>query len=101
MQIDNWILVAPLPDDDEYKRGRGDERKDDDEVRFEPVFAPAFVENYLQRTEAEGDETKADVVDSGFAEFAAFEVGGILNQPRRKQHGNDSDGNIDEENPTP
>ncbi len=48
MQIDDGILVPPLPDDDEDQRGCGDQGEDEDEVGFEPIVALAFVEDNLQ-----------------------------------------------------
>ena len=57
MQINDWVLARPFPVNDEQQRRRRDERKGDDEVRFEPVIALAFVQNHLQRSEAEGNES--------------------------------------------
>jgi hypothetical protein len=53
MQVDDGILVPPLPEDHEDQRHHRDGAQPDDEVRFEPVFALPFVEDHLQRSQAE------------------------------------------------
>ncbi len=78
-----------------------DHGKNHDEVRFEPVVALAFVEDDLQRSQAERDKAEADVVDLGFAQLAAVEIWRILNQPRGEQDRKNADRNVDEENPAP
>src|ERR1700683_2389002 len=70
-------------------------------MRFEPIIALAFVEDNLQSSEAEGAEAKADVIDFGFAELAALQIRRVLNEPGSEEQGNDSDWNVDEENPAP
>src|ERR1019366_9804389 len=72
-----------------------------DEIRFEPVFALAFGEDHLQRSQAERDEAESGVVNVGFTQLAALEVRRILNQPRRQQERKNADRDIDEENPAP
>src|ERR1700690_4651658 len=101
MQVDDRILVPPFPEDDKDQRRSRDHSQPHDEMRFEPVFALTFVENYLQGSEAERDETEAGVVNAGFAQLPAFEVWRILNEPRRQQERKDADGDINEENPAP
>src|SRR5208282_4612501 len=101
MQIDDWILVLPLPENHKDQGDSGDEREDHNEVRFEPIIALPLVENNLQGSKAKGHEAEADVIDFGFTELAAPEIGRILNEPRGQENGNDSDGNVDEENPAP
>ena len=70
-------------------------------MRFEPIIALALIEDNLQSSQAEGNEAEADVIDFGFAELAALEIGRVLNEPRGQQQRKDADRNIDEENPAP
>src|SRR5258708_33011750 len=70
-------------------------------MRFEPVIALSFVEDHLQRSEAERDQTEPDVVDLRFAQLTALEVWRILNEPRCQQERKNADGDINEENPAP
>ena len=70
-------------------------------IRFEPVVALPFIEDHLQRSEAERDEAETRVVNASLTELAALEVGRILNKPRRQQERKNADRNIDEENPAP
>ncbi len=53
------------------------------------------------RSQAQGYEAETDVVDFGFAEFAAMEIWRVLNQARGEQQRDDSDRDVDEENPAP
>src|ERR1019366_7394364 len=101
MQIDDGVLVPPLPEDDEDQRHGRNHAQNDDKVRFEPVFALPFVEDNLQGSEAKRDETEPRVVDSRLFQLAALEVRRILDEPRRQQQRNNADGDIDEENPAP
>src|ERR1700730_4864987 len=101
MQIDDGILVVPLPENHkDQSRGR-DNRKHQDEMRFKPVLALTFIEDYLQRAQAQRNQTEPDVIDASFAQLAALQVGRILNQPLRQQKGDDAHRNVDEENPAP
>src|SRR5580658_7765759 len=70
-------------------------------MRFEPIIALTFVEDNLQSSQAQCHKTEADIVDLGFTELAALEIGRVLNEPRGQQEGNDPDRNIDEKNPAP
>src|SRR5258705_5862759 len=101
MQIDNRVLVLPLPEDDEDQRQGGDRREDHDEVRLKPVFALAFIEHYLKRAKPKSHQSQPDVVDVSFSELAPLEVRRILNQPRGQQDGQNPDRDINEENPAP
>jgi len=74
MQIDDGVLVPPLPEDYENQRDRGDHGKDQDKVRCEPIIALTLVENNLQSSQAQGYETQANIVDGSFSELAALEV---------------------------
>src|SRR3984885_15122378 len=101
MQVDDGIFMMPLPEDDKDQRRGRDDGQPQNEVRFEPVIALTFVEDDLKGSEAERDETEAGVVDAGFAKLAALEVGRILDEARGEKQRNNSDWNIDKENPAP
>src|ERR1700731_3141089 len=101
MQIDDGVLVPPLPDNNEDQGSRCDQRKHNDEAGFEPIVALTLVEDNLKRSQPQRYKTEADVVDFRFAKFAALEVGRILDEPRGEQQRNDADRDIDEENPAP
>ena len=82
MQIDDGILVSPLPENHKEQRGNGDDSERHDKVRLKPVVALALVEHNLQRTQTQGHETEADVVDRGLLQLTALHVGRVLNQAR-------------------
>src|ERR1035438_767139 len=101
MKIDNRVFVIPLPEDNEDERGGRNYGQHDDEVRFEPVFALSFIENDLQRSEAERYETEAGVINARFAQLTTLEIRWVLNQPRRQYQRKNPYRNIDKENPAP
>src|SRR5208282_1412127 len=78
MQIDDGIFVGPLPEDHEDQGDGSDGGKDHDKVRLEPIVALTLVEDNLQGSQAEGHEAQPDVVNFGFAELAAPEIGRVL-----------------------
>ncbi len=71
------------------------------EVRAEPIVALAFVENDLQCTEADGKQPESDVINAEIRAAAFFHVRRIGDQHIGEEQRDDSDGNIDEENPAP
>src|SRR5512141_518077 len=101
MEFDDGIFVVPLPEDDKDQGHGGDDGQSQDKVRLEPVFALSFVEDHLQGSEAERDQAESDVVDFGFTQLAALEIGRILNKSLRQQEGKNANRDIDEENPAP
>src|SRR5258706_4759784 len=101
MQVDDGVFVIPLPEDDEDQRDSRDHGQRQNEMRFEPVITLSFIEDHLQRSEAERDQTEPDVVDLRFAQLTALEVWRILNEPRRQKERKNADGDINEENPAP
>src|ERR1700691_6021852 len=101
MQIDDGILVLPLPENHEDQGDRGDQGENHDEVGFEPIIALSLIEDNLQGAQTERHEAQTNVVDFSFAELASFKKGWILNEPRGQQNRNDPDRNIDEKNPAP
>src|SRR5467141_1360037 len=101
MQVDDRIFVVPLPEDNKDQRRDGDYGQRYDEIRFEPIVALPFVEDHLQGSKSERDETESGVVNSGFFQFAALEIRRVLNKPRRQQERKNPNWDIDEENPAP
>src|ERR1700678_103691 len=101
MQVDDGIFLVPLPENDKDQRGGGNYRQPNDEMRIKPVVTLAFIEDHLQSSEAERNKAKPGVVDMGFFQLSPLKVGRILNKPRRKQERNNSDRNVDGENPAP
>src|SRR5215475_9632933 len=61
----------------------------------------ALVEDNLQASKSDRNESQTDVVNLRFAKLAAAQVRGILNQTASQQQGQNTDGNIYEENPSP
>src|SRR6516165_5103469 len=101
MQVDDGIFVAPLPPNEEDERGGSNDREYENKLRLKPVVALTFVQNDLQRTEAERDEAEANVVDFRFAQFTALEIGRVLDEARSEQERENPNWNVDEENPAP
>src|SRR5580704_16743383 len=101
MQIDDGVLLIPLPDDNPSERSYGDGSQDDDEIRFEPILPLPLVENHLQGAEAKGNQPQPNVINVGLAEFAATEVWRILNQPRSQYQRKNAHRDVDEKNPPP
>src|SRR5208337_1493571 len=102
MQLDDGILLAKLPKD---CADQADSRKHgapDDEVRFKPVVALPFIENDLEEAEADAEESQADVVNLD-AQAIAFpgDMRRIGDERGGHKDGEDSDGNVDEEDPAP
>src|SRR5438445_9599246 len=101
MQVDDGVFVVPLPEDYKDQRRDGDHGQRYDEIRFEPIVALPFIEDHLQGSKSERDETESGVIDASFTQFAALEIRRILNKPRRKQERENPNWDIDEENPAP
>src|SRR6266550_6121023 len=101
MQFDNRILLIPLPKEHEQQRRRRDQRQGQNEVRFEPIFTLALVQDDLQSSQSDSHEAEAYVVDFQLGKLPAAEVGRILNQARSQQQRDDADRDVDEENPAP
>src|SRR6266849_6113774 len=101
MQVDDGVFVAPLPKNYEDQRRDGDHGQRYDEIRFEPVVALPFIEDHLQGSKPERDETESGVINAGFTQFPALEIRRILNKPRCQEKRKNPNWDIDEENPAP
>src|ERR1700730_6211426 len=101
MEIDDGILVVPLPDQDTEQGRRADCRHNHDEMRPEPVIALTFVQDNLQRSEAQGQQSQSDVIDLETSTLSLLHIGWIGDQTVRKKKRNNSHRYVDEENPTP
>ena len=111
-QVDDGIGLAQLPEDGGGEAADADDEHPDDEGRAEPVVDLAAVEEDLECSGAESDEGYADAVDAKFPGFsiaagasnglALLGVGlGIVDEAAGEEEGEDADGNVDEEDPTP
>ena len=70
--------------------------KVDDEVRFEPIVALAFVEHDLQRAEAQRQQAQADIIDSESRRRSLrFKYGGSSIERVGQQQRNDADRHVD------
>src|SRR5271163_2795117 len=101
MEIDYGIFVMPLPYSDGDERNHADDGHGDDEVRAEPIVALALIEDDLHGAEAEGEQAETDVINAEAGAFLLLHVGRIADQHIGENQRNDTDGNVDEENPAP
>ena len=101
VQVDDRVLARPLPVDEKQQGSRRDDRQYHDEVRFEPVFALAFIQDNLQRAQAHRHQAEPDVIDFRFRKLLALHEGRVLDQARGQDQGKNADGNIQEEDPAP
>ena len=93
--------ARPLPVDQKQQGSRRDDREYHDEMRFEPVFALAFIQDNLQRAQAQRHQAEANVIDFGFRKLLALHVGRVLDEARGQYQGKNADGNIQQKDPAP
>ncbi len=62
LEVDQRILLPPLPDDEADDAGDKEHDEEADEVGGEPVVLFALVEHDLQAAHGEGEEGEADVI---------------------------------------
>ena len=84
--------------DEEHESDDAENRQNENEVRAEPVFFLAFIEQDLQRANAEREIADAPVVH---AAFSALDVWRIVNEQHGHDDGRDPDRNVDIEKPAP
>src|SRR5262245_30135596 len=70
-------------------------------MRSEPVILLAFVEHYLQGSNAYGQQADADVIKSRNSSCGALRPGRVLDQPENEEERQDAHGQINEEDPAP
>ncbi len=102
---DGFLGDKGFPDEHGGNAEDGEYGEANDEVGAEPVFFLPFVEDDLQGTESESDESEADVVDFetifpnvGLLLFGLF---GVFNKEVGEKEGEAAHGNVDVEDPTP
>ena len=66
VQVDYRVFAGPFPVDEKQQRADCNDREDHDKMRFKPVVALSFVQDNLQRTQAQSHQTQANVVDLCF-----------------------------------
>ncbi len=97
--------LPQLPDDERDERGSAGEDEEGDDVRAEPIVFLALVEDELERTEADGQKGEAEVVEVKAALFGDGDLfidpGWIFDEARGEEEREQSDGDVDEEDPAP
>src|SRR5277367_444743 len=99
--------MPELPDDQRHDRGERDRRENRDEVRCKPVILLTLVEHHLQAADAERNQAYSNVVDTVPATAAAlllhplFKIRRILDEMIGEQQRDNSDRNVDIEDPAP
>src|ERR1035438_6009489 len=92
---------SPFVDHQRHERDSGYDAERGDEARTEPIILLAFVENYLQTSDAEDDERQADVIDLDPRAFKLLKPRRIFDHSRGKKERKQSDGHVNEEDPAP
>src|SRR3984893_15014088 len=98
--------MAPLPKDGKQQRDHGYRKKHDDKLALKPVLGLSTVENYFKTGERHGHGEYSPPIDFELARSAsrgdfARELWRIGKQAARENQRNDTDGNVDEEDPSP
>ena len=70
-------------------------------MRLEPVFALAFIQHNLQRTQTYRDQTQSDVIDFCFRKFLALRVRRVLDEARGQHQRKNAHGNVQQKDPAP
>src|SRR5579863_54796 len=98
MQIDDGIFLIQFPDNHADDADKRDDRGPDDEVGAKPVVTLTFVQDHLQKTDADAQEADADEIDTQALLNGVRRIG---DEQRGHQNREDADGNVDEKNPAP
>lgn len=93
--------VSQLVNDEPDECDGRDGRKYHDVSGAEPVVLLALVEDDLQESEADDDEREAEVVHLDALALTAAQPRRIFDDHRGEKEGEQPDGDVDEENPTP
>ncbi|MNX81426.1 hypothetical protein D3C86_1131130 [compost metagenome] len=91
------MFVGHFPDHEEHQRDNGNHRANDDEVRFKPIGIVAFVEDDLQRADADDQGDQADVIHR----LAAGDHRAFLHLLGHHPCGEHADRHVDEKDPRP
>src|SRR2546421_5503606 len=96
------MFLAELPENSGDDSEKHEHKKDANETGREPILALALIQDDLHASEAEADETDANVIDAKAAlDACALHVRRIADQDRGQQERNDAHRDIDIENPAP
>src|SRR5580704_4716948 len=105
-QLDHRIVMAPFPPNRDRNSHKSNSQKGRDEMTFQPVVALTPVQHHLEKGKSDRDQADSHVVNpktaatpSLFPFFGKFDR--IMDQPARQQQRQQSDRNIDEEDPSP
>src|SRR6185503_15238970 len=101
LQIDQRFFLTPLPDDEPDHAGDEDQSEDPDEVGGKPIVFFALIEHDLHAAHREGQEGQPHVVH--VAKFGSIRLDPwwIFNKTCNEDKGQDTDRDIDEEDPAP
>ena len=100
-EVDKRILVAQLPPDEGGDAADKEEGEQADEARCKPIVLLAFIEHDLQAAHGEGEKAQAEVVDLPEAGAVGLDPRRVLYQPGDQEEGQNTDRNVDEEDPAP
>ena len=99
-QVDDGVLVAQLPPDQEDQAHRRDHGQGQDEGGLEPVVLLALVQNDLEAADAHAEQGQAQVVHL-LGLVPPDLVGRIKDVGRDHAQGDQPDGQVDVEDPAP
>src|SRR5581483_4781011 len=97
-QVHDGVAGHEFADGEREEADDGEDHESDDEARAEPIVFLTFVEHDLQRTHADDEEADAPVVDDI---GGAPDVRRIEDEPLRHQRGEQTDRQVDVEDPAP
>jgi len=87
--------------EEERESDDGDDAEGDDEARTEPVVFLALVEHDLEGSDGDDEEAESPVIDAFFALANFGEVGRVFNEAVGEDERDDSDRDVEEEDPAP
>ena len=93
--------MAQLPPDEGGDAADKEEGEQADEARCKPIVLLAFIEHDLQAAHGEGEKAQAEVVDLPEAGAGGLDPRRVLYQPGDQEEGQNTDRNVDEEDPAP
>src|ERR1039458_5528994 len=102
-QVDDGVLVVPLPVGEEDEQADGEDGGEADHGIAEPVLFLALVQRELEQADADGDQSEAHEVDLqalGVA-FARLQERRVLHHAVAQVERQQADRDIDEEDPVP
>ena len=85
----------------EIKACGGKDGESQDEMRPEPIVLLPFIEHHLQAPDTERQQSNADVVELYSCGRAPLCPGRVIDETINERQGHKTDGQVEEENPTP